>query len=268
MRISIVALISGALLLSGCALTEARDAAIADAKVKPLNMANSLRPGLVGLEEHPATGWQPGALAVGEAALAEVGLRDADLERGSRAEMLPDGTSLGIPTLDFCEARYPSESRRVKRAQIGGFDEDGKYAGISTEVVIYESAKAAREALAEVAAARRDCPVGREITTHDGHTLVFAFHSAPGPSKTPLVDADSRLVIHTTMKVDGTPQTAFLVYQIQGPALAALYVSDNSGKPLPQTTLDAMYGLAGAIAQRLQAFVQRMDVDPSPTELA
>ena len=178
--------------------------------------------------------------------------------------MLADGTSLGIPTLDFCDAKYPSESLRVKRLQTGAFDSDGVYAGMSTEVVVYESPKAAMQALAEVIKARLACPEGKKITTFDGHTLVFTFHKAPGPSDTPLVGPDSRLIIHTTMVVDGAPQTAFLVYQIAGPVLAALYVSDASGKPLTQASLDRLYGLAGRIATRLQLYVGDIELADIP----
>ncbi len=118
---------------------------------------------------------------------------------------------------------------------------------------MYRDVAAAQQALHEVTGARLGCPVGKRVTTYDGHIIVFAFHPAPGPTSTPLVGPASRLIIHTTMKVDGNPQTAFLVYQVSGRVLAALYAVDNSGKPFPQVTLDAFYGLAGDIALRLQA---------------
>lgn len=270
--------VAAVLLLGGCGLTDARNSAIADAKVTPNNMADSLRPGLVGMPDYPSSGWEPGEATPSPTPsaspttpapnpanpLAAIGLNDNDLTSGSRVAVLADGTSLGIPTLDFCDAKYPSESLRVKRLQTGAFDSDGVYAGMSTEVVVYESSKAAKQALAEVIKARLACPEGKKITTFDGHTLVFTFHKAPGPSDTPLVGADSRLIIHTTMLVDGAPQTAFLVYQIAGPVLAALYVSDASGKPLTQASLDSVYGLAGRIATRLQLYVGDIDLADIP----
>lgn len=261
--------------LTGCSLTDARTAAIADAAVKPLDMAEALRPGLVGMPDYPSSGWEPGEAEATPSAspnatpnaknpLAAIGLQDSDLADGTAVAVMADGTSLGTRTLDFCEAKYPSEALRVKRLQVGAFDADGTYAGLSTEVVTYESPKAAQQALAEVIKARLNCAEGKQIKTFDGHTLVFTFHKAPGPTSTPLVGPDSRLIIHTTMLVDGAPQTAFLVYQIAGSVLAAMYASDASGEPVTQKSLDSLYGLAGRIAQRLQVFVGELDVADIP----
>ena len=58
-RASVVG-IAAVLVLGGCGLTEARNAAIADAKVTPNSMADSLRPGLVGMPDYPSSGWEPG----------------------------------------------------------------------------------------------------------------------------------------------------------------------------------------------------------------
>lgn len=250
---------ASAMLLAGCGLADARKAAIAEAKVTPLSTGDSLRPGLVGMPDYPATGWGESGLTTGTGpsaagtGLQDIGLQASDLASTLTVRTEPDGTSLGIPTLDFCAASFPSEALRVKRVQRAAYDKQGIYAGISTEVVLYRDAAAAQQALREVTAARVACPSGKAVHTYDGHAIVFAFHPAPGPSNTPLVDASSRLIIHTTMKVDGSPQTAFLVYQIQGRVLAAMYAVDASGKPFPQTTLDAFYALAGSIALRLKA---------------
>ncbi len=246
-----------ALAVSGCGLTDARDAALAEARVKPLDMADSLRPGLVGMPDYPATGWGNSAPAATtsatvQARLQQIGLQAAELGPALTVRTEPDGTSLGIPTLDFCAANYPSEALRSARDQRAAYDKHGSFAGISSEVVLYQSDAAAQQALHEVTAARIACPVDKPVKTFDGHTIVFAFHPAPGPSNTPLLPADARLIIHTTMKVDGQPQTAFLVYQVQGRVLAALYAVDTTGKPMAQSALDPLYGLAGDMANRLR----------------
>ena len=247
-----------ALGLAGCGLTDARNAAIANAKVKPVSLADALRPGLVGIAGYPSTGWEassasPAPLSV-QATLTRIGITSADLMTGLTVKTMPDGTSLGIPTLDFCNATYPSESLRVARLQRGAYDAQGAYAGLSTEVVVYRTAADAQQALREVTAARLGCPVGTVVKTFDGHKISFAFHPAPGPASTPLVPAADRLIVHTTMRVDGAPQTALLVYQIDGRVLAAMYAMDASGKPFPQTSLDAFFSLAGIIATRLQQY--------------
>lgn len=243
-------------LLSGCGLAEARQAAIADAAVTPIDPATGLRPGLVGLPDYPSSGWEPTSVTTPSErpTLRGVGLRAADVSSGLTVDLLPDGISLGIPTLDFCDGSYPSEQLRVKRVQLAAFDQKGNYAGLSTEVVVYKDAAAARQALREVAAVRLGCPTDKAVMTGDGHRIRFTFHAAPGPNDAPLVDAGSRVVIHSTMQVDGEPRTALLVYQVAGRVLAAMYAGDASGKPFPQATLDDFFYLAGDIADRLRAY--------------
>lgn len=257
---SLATLAALGLLLSGCGIADARRAAAESASVKSLDMATNLRPGLVGLADYPATGWElsaeeiPDDSGVVDPMLLEgIGLQPGDLGSAMQVATIPDGDNLYAPTLDFCDGRYPSEELRVARLQRAAYDAQGAFAGISTEVVVYANAAAAKQALAEAIKVRKSCPVGRMFTTRDGHELSFAFHSAPGPSDTPLVGADARLVIHTTMNVDGEKRRAFLVYQIQGRVLAALYVSEAGGKPFDQTSLDSFYALAGDIADRLRS---------------
>lgn len=256
----IAALLAAAIVLTGCGISEARDSAIALANVKPLDMATSLRPGLVGLTDYPATGWEPSALDVVENSdaidpmlLESIGLQQSDVGSSMQIATIPDGDSLLGATMDFCDGRYPSENLRAARLQRATYDQNGGFVGISTEVVVYANAAAAQQALAEVIAVRKSCPVGKEITARDGARLTHFFHSAPGPAETPLVDAESRLIVHTTMLVNDEPRRAFIVYQIYGRVLAALYVSEEGKTPFDQATLDSFYELAGDIADRLRA---------------
>lgn len=253
------ALVACLLLLAGCGLQDARKQAIANAAVTPLDMNNSLRPGLVGLTDYPSTGWEyapaaevPTSGTVTQAQLSRIGLQDGDVGSGLTVMTIVDGDTLNAPTLDLCDAKYPSESLRIARLQKGTYDGAGEFAGISSEVVAYANEDAAKQALKEVIKARKDCPTGKAINTPDGHSITFEFHGAPGPASTPLVEADSRLIVHTTMEVDGVARRAFLVYQILGRVLAALYVSEDGTRPFDQQSLDSFYGLAGDMANRLR----------------
>lgn len=261
-----VALVAMTLGLAGCGIADARKAAIADAAVTPVDMASALRPGLVGMPDYPATGWEPSGASPMDASaaslLAKIGLTKADLGSKLTVKTVADGTSLGIPTLDFCNANYPSEKLRVLRLQRAAYDSGGAYSGLSTEVVVYQSVKAAQQALRELVAARVSCKEDTPFTTPDGHVISLRFHTAPGPADTPLVGANARLIVHVTMQVDGSPETAFLVYQFDGRVLAALYALDSSGKPFPQSALDAFFGLAGDLAQRLQQYAPKLASAP------
>lgn len=246
-----------ALVLGGCGLSDTRRQAIEDAQVKPLDLTSALRPGLVGMPDYPATGWEPGELAEDSStakALAKIALQSSDVAAEYTVSELSDGASLEVPTMDFCAAKYPSERDRVARLQNAAFDADGNFTGLSSEIVIYTSAAAAAQALREATQARLSCPTDRVVTTADGHNITFTFHTAPGPSDTPLTDPDSRLIIHTSMKVDGKDRTSFLVYQVDANVLAALYVTDAIATPFDQSMLDSFYSLAGEMANRLRAY--------------
>ena len=43
-----------------------------------------------------------------------------------------------------------------------------------------------------------------------------------------------------------------------------MYASDGSGKPVTQSSLDSLYGLAGRIAQRLQVYVGELKLADIP----
>lgn len=254
--------VAAALLLSGCGLADARKQAIDNAAVQPLDMNLSLRPGLVALPDYPSRGWdyapEGAAPKPQPVSLDGIGLQPSDVSGQLTVDVITDGDSLGTPTLDFCDATYPSEVLRVSRLQKAAFDANGQFAGLSSEVVVYRDADAAKQALAEVIAARKACPTGKAFTSKDGHQLSFSFHTAPGPATTPLVDAESRLIVHTTMVVDGEQRRAFLVYQIYGSVLAALYVSEAGATPFDQTSLDSFYALAGDFADRLRAVAPKL----------
>ena len=261
---------AAALLLSGCGLAGARDQAMANAAVRPLDLNGNLRPGLVGLPDYPSSGWDYGPNGATprpqkSSAMDSIGLQPGDIGGSLTIATIPDGNTLGAPTLDFCDGTYPSEMLRVSRLQKAAYDANGNFVGLSSEVVVYQNKAAAQQALAEAIAARKSCPTNKPFTSKDGHELSFGFHSAPGPVKTPLVDADSRLIVHTTMSVDGVKRRAFLVYQIYGRVLAALYVSEEGSKPFDQAALDSFYALAGDFADRLRSASRTLTGDEPQT---
>ncbi len=69
-----------------------------------------------------------------------------------------NGYSLTDPTLQICNADYPSEAHRVSRTQVAANPiTTSKYLFISSEAVQYESAYWANQALAELDAAAANC---------------------------------------------------------------------------------------------------------------
>lgn len=72
----------------------------------------------------------------------------------------PDGTRLtgkNADTLDLCDARYPSETKRIARKQVDYLDTQAG-ADIASEEVVSYTGDGAAQAYAEVTRAARSCP--------------------------------------------------------------------------------------------------------------
>jgi len=178
---------AAASLMSGCGLQSARQHALETAAVKPLTGSNNWMPGLVGMSGYKASGLGPNGypgvaaetgqdqLDPAQAFLASISMQAADLKSGVTVDLITDGDSLKGATLDFCGGTYPSESKRLVRRQVAAFDSTGAFAGLSTEVVQYESPEAAQQAIDEIVAQKKNCPDGHTYTDETGakHTIKF-----------------------------------------------------------------------------------------------
>lgn len=242
--------------------------------VTPLPAEGHWQPGLVGLPQYGPSGLGPTAPVTGstpapttaptapadptltdpvQQALASVGLQPSDVATGIIIEPITRGTEVdGQVTLDFCGADYPSEGLRVARRQVSAFDASGAAAGLSSEAVQYRDDAAAQQAITELIAARKACPQGSAVLVN-GEPTTYTFHSAPGPSSVPLVDAADRVVVHLTAERGGSSTRAVLIYQRVGSLVVGLYGAATGSEPFDQSSLDRVFVLAGNIADRMRA---------------
>lgn len=258
------------LLLSGCGVSAARDAALKEAATKPLPSANSWMPGLVALSDYPSSGFGPAGypsvedqapidngdttMAAPQELLASVSLKSADLNKIS-ISLMDKGDTLEQPTLDFCGKKFASESLRVHRRQVAGtFNNNASW--ISSEAVLYTSPAAAQQAIDEMVAAKKACPDGTVYKDELGNDVTIKFYPAPGPSTTLLVGADQRVIlnaIETPADEASAPQRIFMAIQVRGSLLVAFYLVEGSTETYSQSNLDVLYGFVSAITERINA---------------
>lgn len=256
----VVIAVAGVFLLTGCSLTEARDQAAKLAAVEPFGSTDIWLPGLAGVDGYGGKGLGPvgypnvsegGQLNPTQQFLATLLLQKSDLTTGMKVELIPQGSSLAGPTLDFCDGTYPSERLRLARRQVAGFDAAGNYAGISTEAVQYETTDAAQQALAELVARKQQCPDGTSYVDADGVTHTLTFFAAPAPTTTKVVR--QHVVLHQVDKSELGDQRSLMVWQVRGNVLLAAYFSGQGSEPFDQTALDSIFSLVTTLTERLQA---------------
>src|SRR5262249_62410931 len=114
------------------------------------------------------------------------------------------GTTLQDPTLDLCNAPFPSERLRSARLQLVDVNAAGN-ASLSTEAVLYRSPKAAAGAFAEIRKARAECPRTPVTGPAGGTPEQTRFGAAPDGSwpDTPPVD---RLAYRLGTPTHGQPR--------------------------------------------------------------
>lgn len=253
-------LVAGSLLLTGCGLADARESAVRLAAIKPFGTTDTWLPGLVGIDGYGGKGLGPvGYANVSEGAglgptqefLATLLVQQSDLTTGMTISLIPQGSSLAGPTLDFCGGSFASESLRLARRQVAAFDASGNFAGISTEAVQYETMDAAQQALDELVAQKQKCPDGTSYVDADGVTHTVSFFPAPAPNTTKL--RDQHVVLHQLDKSELGDQRSLLVWQVRGNVLLATYFSGAGSEPFDQTTLDSIFVLVTTMTERLQA---------------
>jgi hypothetical protein len=202
----------------------------------------------------PTTTLPPPATA-GEA-LARVSLQPSQLAPTYSLVPYQDGDVVsGQVTLDLCGATFPSENRRRNRHQVGTTDAAGKHVGMSTEAVLYDSEAGAQQALAEVAAAKAQCPPGFVRSDVAGvPPLKFAF-GPPPDAGWPTTPGVTRLGLAATVAdQQGNRYPSVALFQQRGALLVGFYISD-AGKAFAAlaATAGGFKGVATAIARSLAA---------------
>jgi hypothetical protein len=159
------------------------------------------------------------------------------------------GNTLQQPTLDLCNAKFPSE--RLRRARLQLVDVDGTgTVSLSSEAVLYRSPKAAGQAFGEIGHARASCPPGPVTSPVDGTKEKTRFLAAPD-TKWPATPRVQRLAYRMQTTANGQTSPLVTVYLRRGRALLGLYF------PAPDGRQPAVAGRT-SIESIVKLFEQRM----------
>ncbi len=195
----------------------------------------------------PRTNTDPSAPA-----LSSLIVKPADVASPFTVTLLPGGNGLGRATLDLCNGRFASESRRAARLQDAVLDGQGD-PGLSTEAVLYDDSSAATQALAELKAVASTCPSTPVDSPVGEPTVITAFQPAPDGSwpQTPTV---ARIAFDfTTTDDSGAATHTIAVYLQRGRAFMGVYFFRPDGPQASVGGQTTIPGIVGVFAGRLAA---------------
>jgi hypothetical protein len=182
-------------------------------------------------------------------ALEDLIVTPDDVPANADVVVFPGGIGLDQPTLDLCNGRYPSESRRTARFQDAVLDAQGTLV-FSTEAVLYGDSGGTTQAFAELQQVVGACPNGPVQGPAGGSAVTTRFSAAPDTNwaQTPGVNRRA----YDLTSDDGTgPRRTVAVYLQRGRVLLGVYFAKPEGAQMPvdgQTTIE---GIVGVFAKRL-----------------
>jgi len=185
-------------------------------------------------------------------ALEDLIVTPDDVPSNADVVVFPGGIGLDQPTLDLCNGRYPSESRRTARFQDAVLDPQGAVV-FSTEAVLYGDSRGTTQAFAELQSVVAACPA-TPVPGAPGDPAVTTTFSATAPdanwAQTPTVNRKA----YDLTSDDGTgPRRTVAVYLQRGRVLLGVYSSKPDGAQLAVGGQTTMEGIVGVFAKRLAA---------------
>lgn len=201
----------------------------------------------------PPTSGSPAGNDPSAEALAALVVKPEDVPATARVVILPGGIGLSQPTLDLCNSRYPSESRRTARIQDAALNAEGTLV-LSTEAVLYADSGGTSQALSETRAVAAGCP-STPVPGPIGEPPVTTRFGAAPDGSWPQTPSVNRLAYDVTTD-DGSgqpPRRTVVVYLQRGRVLLGVYFARPDGPQVPvegQTTIE---GIVGVFAARVAA---------------
>lgn len=189
-----------------------------------------------------------------QAALARFGFRQSDFASGTTVLPMSGGTTTSQPTLDLCNASFPSEDERQFRRQVVASGPGlASYLFVSTESVRYWSAQAATRAIAEIDAAATLCRSRGYALTTTGTHEPYVFEPLPALPVGLRPAADRRIFLISIGEGEDA-RTALIAYQFKGAVMSAVYVVRKGTASLDGPTTARWLDVAAVIAERLRQF--------------
>ena len=183
-------------------------------------------------------------------ALDDLNVQQSDVTAQYSVALIPDGDSLTSPTLDLCNATFPSEARRIVRRQVAAVDAVGTL-GISTEAVLYRRPADAALAFTELRKLSRTCPNHPVPSPTGGRTLTTRF--GPAPDRTWATVANIERIafdVNTTDEL-GDRERTVAVYLRRGRVLMGVYFPTASGTQASVAGETTLEGISRVFASRI-----------------
>jgi hypothetical protein len=185
------------------------------------------------------------AVAPDDSVLGGLILQQRDVPGGLTVSLLDHGADLTVATLDLCNGRFASESRRTARRQVAVADDQDNLR-LSTEAILYSDPSVGAQAMHELQSVAAHCPPTPVVSPVGEGTAATRFRPAPDGAwpRTPSVErlAYDMVTTDTTTKV---PLHTVAVYLRRGRMLMGIYFAQPDG---PQPSVDGHTGIAGIVA--------------------
>ena len=184
-------------------------------------------------------------------ALESLIVKPEDVPATADVVVFAGGIGLDQPTLDLCNGRYPSESRRTARIQDAVLDAQ-RVLVLSTEAVLYGDSGGTTQAFSELESVVAACPSTPVPGAPRDPAVTTRFAAPPDATwaQTPTVN---RRAYDLTSDDGSGPRRTVAVYLQRGRVLLGVYFARPDGPQMPvegQTTIE---GIVGVFAKRLAA---------------
>ena len=155
--------------------------------------------------------------------LSKFGFRANDFEQGWNVLPMSGGTTLKDATLDFCNAKYVSDEKRVYRRQLAASKVGNPYIFLSTEVVEYQNEASAQGALVELLATAKKCLANGGGNESNGTFAKYSFSPLPNTNE-PYISTNKSFLVETVIGEGANARTLLAFYQYEGKMFTGLYV--------------------------------------------
>lgn len=175
-----------------------------------------------------------------------------DVPASADVVILPGGVGLNQPTLDLCNGRYPSESRRTARIQDAVVDAQGTLV-LSTEAVLYADSGGTTQALAELQEVVAACPAVPVRGPAGEPPITTRFNAAPDGNWPQTPTVNRRAYDLTTQDGAGSTRRTVAVYLQRGRVLLGVYFARPDGAQIPVEGRTAIEEIVEIFAKRVAA---------------
>jgi hypothetical protein len=189
-----------------------------------------------------------------QAILGQYGFNETDLSQEWSVYPMDGGTTTDAATLDLCSGTYPSELNRVSRRQTVATKKDSPYKFLSTEVVAYSSAVAAKQAYKELMAAFTECTKNKGYIDANGVKVAYEFKEIAN-FPTGLVDSGSRLVVRALIDSGSQARELLGIYQFNNKMFTGLYVMTTPEQAMNDSQIQNWLQVGVRLADRLNGKV-------------